>query len=124
MALLSIAGFLFGWEEALYSIIYQFVVTQVIESRYERFKYMALNMITEHPNEVSAAIFKATRHGITKLWGEGGYSRKPKCMLYMVVNAFEVNDVVQAAKSVDPTIFISISKAEKIIGNYFLKPLE
>jgi uncharacterized membrane-anchored protein YitT (DUF2179 family) len=124
MVILSIAGILFGWEEALYSIIYQFVVTQVIESRYERYKYMALNMITELPNEVSAAIFKETRHGITKLWGEGAYSQKPKCMLYMVVNAFEVNDVVQAAKSADPKIFITISKAEKIIGNYFLKPIE
>lgn len=124
MGILSIAGLLFGWEKALYSIIYQYVSTQVIESRYQRYKFSTLHMITNHPEEVSQAIFKSTRHGITKLKAEGMYSKSEKTMLYMVVNAFEVNDVVSAAKEVDPKIFITISKADKIVGNYYLKPME
>lgn len=124
MVILSVAGLLFGWEKALYSIIYQYVSTQVIESRYQRYKYSTLHMITNHPEEVSQAIFKNTRHGITKLRAEGMYSKSEKTMLYMVVNAFEVNDVVSAAKEVDPKIFITISKADKIVGNYYLKPME
>jgi len=124
MVILLIAGLLFGWEEALYSIIYQFVVTQVIESRYTRFKLMSLYMITEDPDTVTKSILKTTRHGITKLWGEGGYSGKKKCLLYMVVNAFEVNAVINAAKVADPKIFISVSKTDKIVGNYYMKPLE
>ena len=124
MIILVIAGLLFGWEEALYSIIYQFVATQVIESRYTRFKLMSLYMITEHPDEVSQHIFKSTRHGITKIWGQGAYSQKDKCLLYMVVNAFEVNAVLEAAQQADPKIFISLSKTERIVGNYYMKPLE
>ncbi len=124
MGILSIAGLLFGWEKALYSIIYQYVSTQVIESRYQRYKFSTLHMITNHPEEVSQAIFKSTRHGITKLQAEGMYSKSEKTMLYMVVNAFEVNDVVSAAKEADPKIFITISKADKIVGNYYLKPME
>lgn len=124
MIILSIAGLLFGWEKALYSIIYQFVTTQVIESRYQRYKYSSLHMITDFPEEVSQSIFKSTRHGITKLKAEGMYSKREKTMLYMVVNAFEVNDVVLAAKEADPKIFITVSKADKIIGNYYLKPME
>lgn len=124
MVILSIAGLLFGWEKALYSIIYQYVSTQVIESRYQRYKFSTLHMITNHPEEVSQAIFKSTRHGITKLKAEGVYSKSEKTMLYMVVNAFEVNDVVSAAREADPKIFVTISKAEKIVGNYYLKPME
>ena len=124
MGILSIAGLLFGWEKALYSIIYQYVSTQVIESRYQRYKFSTLHMITNHPEEVSQAIFKNTRHGVTKLQAEGMYSKSEKTMLYMVVNAFEVNDVVSAAKEADPKIFITISKADKIVGNYYLKPME
>ena len=124
MVILSVAGLLFGWEKALYSIIYQYVSTQVIESRYQRYKYSTLHMITNHPEEVSQTIFKNTRHGITKLKAEGMYSKSEKTMLYMVVNAFEVNDVVSAAKEADPKIFITISKADKIVGNYYLKPME
>lgn len=124
MVLLSIAGILFGWEKALYSIIYQYVSTQVIESRYQRYKYSSLHMITDFPEEVSQSIFKNTRHGITKLSAEGMYSKKEKAMLYMVVNAFEVNDVITAAKEADPKIFITVSKADKIVGNYYLKPMD
>lgn len=124
MGILSIAGILFGWEKALYSIIYQYVSTQVIESRYQRYKFSTLHMITNHPEEVSQAIFKNTRHGITKMDAQGMYSKSDKSVLFMVVNAFEVNDVVTAAKEADPKIFITVSKADKIVGNYYLKPME
>ena len=45
-------------------------------------------------------------------------------MLYMVVNAFEIEDVIEAAKAVDPKIFIAVNKIERIIGNFYQKPLE
>jgi len=122
--LLSMAGLIFGFEAALYSIVYQFVVTQVISERHTRFKTMSLYMVTEFPEEVSANILKHTRHGITKLWGEGAYSKQPKCLLYMVVNAFQVNEVVMHAQEIDPKIFITVSKTERIIGNYYQKPLD
>lgn len=122
--LLSIAGLLFGFEAALYSIIYQYVVTTVVNERHLRYKTKSLYMITEHPDEVSANILAHTRHGITKLWGEGAYSKQPKALLYMVVNAYQINEVVQSAQEIDPTIFISVSNTERIIGNYYQKPLE
>lgn len=124
IGILFIAGLLFGWEKALYSIIFQFVSTQVIESRYTRFKLMSLYMITEHPDAVTQAIFNTTRHGITKIWGEGAYSKQQKCLLYMVVNAFEANGVIQAAQAADPKVFISLSKTERIVGNYYIKPMD
>lgn len=121
---LIIAGLLFGWQQALYSIIYQFCSTQVVTSQHLRYKLMSLFIITEKPDEITAKIFSGTRHGITKIWGEGGFSKQPKCMLFMVVNAFEVDDVVEAAKAIDPHVFIDISKSERIIGNYYQKPLD
>jgi len=122
--ILAIAGWFFGWDKALYSIIYQFVYSQVISSRHLRYKYASLIIITEKPDEMMVSIFATLRHGITKLWGEGGYSQTPKSVLYMVVNEFEVEDVVEACKSVDPNVFISVNKTDRVIGNYFQKPLE
>jgi len=122
--LLVVAGLLFGWEKALYSIIFQYVSTQVVNSMHQRYKLMSLRLFTEVPDAMIEAILKTTRHGITKLWGEGGYSKRPKCMLYMVVNAFEVEDIVAIAQTVDPKVFIDISKTERVLGNYYRKPLE
>jgi uncharacterized membrane-anchored protein YitT (DUF2179 family) len=121
---LGVAGVLFGWDKALYSIIFQFASTQVVSSRHLRFKQTALTLITEHPDDVIQSILASTRHGITKLWGEGGYSKQPKSMLYMVVNAFEIEDVIEAAKAVDPNVFIAVNKIERIIGNFYHKPFE
>ncbi|MBN2850759.1 MAG: YitT family protein [Erysipelotrichaceae bacterium] len=121
---LVLAGYLFGWEKALYSIIYQFCSTYVVSQRHMRFKLKTIHLVTAFPDEVTRSIYASTRHGITRIWGEGGYSHQEKCMLYTVVNAFEVDDVIEAAKSADPRVFISISGAERVIGNYYQKPLE
>jgi uncharacterized membrane-anchored protein YitT (DUF2179 family) len=122
--ILGVAGLLFGWEIALYSIIFQFVSTTIVSNLYQRYKLMSIRMFTAYPEELTKAILSQTRHGITKIWGEGGYSKKEVCMLYMVVNTYEVNQVVNIAQSVDEKVFIDISKTEKVIGNYYRKPLD
>lgn len=122
--LLTIAGVLFSWEVALYSIIFQFVATTIVSNMYQRYKLMSIRMFTTVPDELSDAILSQTRHGITKIWGEGGYSKKQICMLYMVVNSYEVNHVVSIAQRVDAKVFIDVSKTEKVIGNYYRKPLD
>ncbi len=121
---LTSAGFLFGWEIALYSIIFQFVSTTIVTNMYQRYKLMSIRMFTTKPDELTQAILSKTRHGITKIWGEGGYSKKQVAMLYMVVNSYEVNQVIDVAQTADPKVFIDISKTEKVIGNYYRKPLD
>ncbi len=123
ISLLIIAGLLFGWEQALYSMIFQYVATQTINSMHNRYKLVGLRMFTSIPDKVTEAILEHSRHGITKLWGEGGYTKKPRAMVYMVVNAYEASEVVQLARSVDPEIFIDMSNIEKVYGNFYQKPL-
>ena len=124
ITLLVIAGVLFGWEKALYSMIFQFVATQVVNSMHNRYKLMGLRMFTAIPDQVIAEILVHSRHGITKLWGEGGYTKKPRAMVYMVVNAYEVNEVISIAKTTDPEIFIDVSNIERVHGKYYQKPLD
>lgn len=81
-------------------------------------------MITTMPEEVSEAILKSTHHGITKIWGEGAYTKQKRCLLFMVVQEYQVNQVVYTAQKIDPHIFISVSNTERIIGNYHQTPLE
>lgn len=122
--LILIAGSIYGLEAALYSIIFQFVATQIINERYTRYKSKSLYMITTMPEEVSEAILKSTHHGITKIWGEGAYTKQKRCLLFMVVQEYQVNQVVYTAQKIDPHIFISVSNTERIIGNYHQTPLE
>ena len=56
--------------------------------------------------------------------GEGAYSHTKRSILYMVINAYQVQTVVSAAQEIDPKVFITINNTERIIGNYYQKPLE
>ena len=121
---LTIAGFLFGWEKALYSIIFQFVATQLVNTNHQRYKLVTLTIITEKPDDICHAILARSQHSLTKLSGEGAYSKRPKWMLYMVLNAFEVQEIVDTITEIDPKVFINISQSQKIIGNFTQRPYQ
>lgn len=122
--ILCIAGVLFGWNQALYSIIFQYVSTQVINVLHKRYKLSNMFIITEHPEEVSQAIFNSFRHGITRLDGVGEYSHNKKSLLFMTINTYQLKGIVDVVKMVDNKSFISISSCDEIVGNYYQKPIE
>ncbi|RNM29094.1 YitT family protein [Erysipelothrix rhusiopathiae] len=124
ITLLIYSGFVYGWMLALYSIIYQFVSTQVIDHYHDRYKLSSLHIITDLPTEVSDAVMAVTRHGITKIDGIGMFKQKYKAVLYIVVNQFELACIIDAITHTDPKAFIEISSVERIEGNYRQKPLE
>ena len=53
VVILLIAGGLFGWSIALYSIIYQFCSTQVIQFMYKRYQKMTLFIISDKSEEMA-----------------------------------------------------------------------
>lgn len=122
--IIMIAGFVSGAEIALYSIIYQFVTTMVVSNMDSRHKLAGLYIITERADDVSEALFANLHRGITKIWGEGAYTRQPKTLLFMVVNSFEVNQTIKIITSVDEKAFINVTKSEKVIGNFVRKKFE
>ncbi|MDI9517809.1 MAG: YitT family protein [Erysipelotrichaceae bacterium] len=124
VCILLIAGYLFGWDKALYSIIYQFTSTQVINSLHNRYKLTNLFIITEKSKEVADAFYATCRHGITKINVEGKHSKRSKTLLFSTINSYQLEDVINAIKKADPSVFISISQSERVIGNYYQKPLE
>ena len=122
--ILIIAGLLFGWNVALYSIIFQYCSTEVIKSLHKRYKLNALIIITSKEKEVCQAIFKTCRHGITKMNGVGEYSNTENAVLYMTCNNYQLNSILSTIKNVDQRVFITISTVDKLIGNFYQVPLE
>lgn len=121
--IIFVAGIIYGWEKAAYSIIYQFVSNYVISHMHKRYTHEAIIIITRKPDEVIDSIFKNVHHGITKISAQGAYSGNDETMLYTVVNTFETADVVKYALQGDPKAFIETRKAKNVYGNYTQKPL-
>lgn len=122
--ILSVAGLLFGWDKALYSIIYQFVSTQIVSLMHQRYKYSRIDIITNRPEEIRNLILLTSRHGITKVACEGMYTHKEHSMLIITVNTYQLQNVIKAIQQADPAAFITICTVDRIIGNYHQVPLE
>ncbi len=121
--MLVIAGALFGWESALYSIIFQFCSTQVVNMLHTRYKRVTMFIITKQPDEVTPLVHNALHHGVTRFEGIGTYMGQPRTLLYTVVSTTDAKVLVHHIKEVDPTAFVNVTKTEFVEGRFYVAPL-
>ena len=117
--MLAVAGLLFGWDAALYSIIFQFTCTQTIQILHQRYKKHTLFIVTRHPEKVYEEIKNFTHHSATQFSGKGCYSHDDLTVLYSVVSREEAKLVIRKVKEVDPSAFINIIKTDYINGRFY-----
>ena len=80
--IILISGAIFGMDKALYSIIFQFCNTQVINTFYKKYKKKTLMIVTDNPAAVSADLLELTNHSSTILKGFGSYTAHKKYLIY------------------------------------------
>ncbi|MCR5189056.1 MAG: YitT family protein, partial [Treponema sp.] len=68
---LGVFGLIFGWNRALYAIIFQFVTTQIINVIYKRYQKITLLIITDKVDEIYQVIHDTTNHDATIFTGKG-----------------------------------------------------
>ena len=121
--MLVVAGALFGWDKALYSIIFQYTSTQVVRLLDPDGKRVTLFIVTkpECANDVYAQI-QDTRHSATRLEGTGLYNGQPCVMLYTVVTNSQVRQLAKNVRQVDPNAFVNVMRTEKLMGRFYRIP--
>lgn len=124
VVMLVAAGALFGWEKALYSIIFQFCSTQVLNMIYLKYKKMTMFIITNKGDELADQLLTFTHHGVTRFEGVGTYSQKPRTMLYSVISENEVKKVMPIVRAIDAHAFVNITKTEHLDGRFYQAPIE
>lgn len=119
--ILAAAGLLFGWDKALYSIIFQYASTQVIHLLYRKYQKATLFIISEQYEKIYQVIMEQTRHSATVLDGTGCYTNEEKKMIYSVVSGQEVKALVREIRKTDPAAFINIVKTTELDGRFIYK---
>lgn len=122
VVILVIAGMMFGWDKALYSIIFQFTSTQVLQTLYGRYQKQTLIIVTKHPEEVYEAIKSITNHDATLLKGVGCYEKKECNILYSVVGRDQVRKVLNSVRKADPEAFVNMIRTESLSGRFYQRP--
>lgn len=119
--ILTVAGLLFGWDRALYSIIFQFTSTQVVQMLHQRYKKHTLFIITREPKQIYEEIFLLTNHSATQFEGTGCYTDAKTTMLYSVVSRDQAKQLVKKVHEIDPEAFVNIIKTDYINGRFYQK---
>lgn len=121
--ILALSGVLVQWELALYSMVFQFATTMIINHVSDVNVLKQLLIVTTRGDEVAAALHTVTRHGITRLQSYGTYSRMDNNLLFMVVNEYEVGALVQRILQIDKDAFISVNRCDKVVGKFSIKKI-
>lgn len=113
-----VAGVLFGWDRALYSIMTYFITFKIIDIVSEGLEQAkAALIITNHGDDIANTIYKRLGRTVTFIEGEGLISGK-KVVLYVVVTRIELRELKKIVEEDDLSAFMTITDVSEIVGNH------
>lgn len=116
-----VAGVLFGFDRAMYSLLTYFIASKVIDIvEVGMDESKSAMIITNDSKEISEKIYKKLGRTVTIMEGEGLVSGK-KVVLYCVVTRFEVRELREIIRNIDQSAFVVISDVSEIIGSHVKK---
>ena len=111
------AGFLYGWDRALYSILTYYIASKVIDTVIEGLdKAKSVRIFSEYYKEIGEAIMKELDVSVTYMRALGGYSRQEKVQTYCVVSKFEIAKLKELVHSLDPKAFMVTEDVHEVEG--------
>lgn len=114
----GIAGFIFGFDRAMYSLLTYFITFNVIDFISEGLEQAkAALIITEKGTKLSKEIYNRLGRTTTTIKGKGLISGEKEVM-YCVLTRIEVYELRHIVEEMDESAFITISDVSDIIGNH------
>jgi len=118
-SLILVAGaVLFSLEGALYTLIYIFVssymVNLVVTGLSQR---KAVYIISPQWEEISRKIMDKIQRGVTVIKGQGGYTGREEQILYTVTSFRELPQLKQLIRGVDPDAFVVFTDTLEVMGH-------
>lgn len=120
--ILGASGFVFGWENAMYSLITYFIAFKMIDLTVEGFEESKKAIIiSEMSEEIGEAIQDRLGRNVTYVYGKGGYSKKDIQLVYCILTRLEEAKLKSIVSDIDDEAFIEISTVSDVKGGKFKK---
>ncbi|HET7579254.1 MAG TPA: YitT family protein [Bacillales bacterium] len=120
--ILGSAGFVFGWDHAMYSLIAYFIAHKMIDITLEGLdSSKSVWIISENHKEIGEALLSRLGRGVTYLEGEGGYSGDKKMTIFCVITRLEQAKLKNIVEELDPGAFLAIGDIHDVRGGRFKK---
>jgi uncharacterized membrane-anchored protein YitT (DUF2179 family) len=115
--ILAAAAILFSLEGALYTLIYMYVTSHIIDIVVTGMSQRkAVFIISGQWREISKRILSEIQRGVTVLQGQGGYSGQEHRVLYAIITFQELPRLKEMIRHVDPNAFVVVTDTLEVMG--------
>lgn len=121
--IVGVAGFLFGIQPALFTLICMYVnshVTDKVIAGLNRKK--AVLIISENSADIAEAIMHELKRGVTFLHGQGAFSGNERNVIMVVVSLTEIAKLKMIVNFLDKNAFLIMMSASEVMGRGFTMP--
>ena len=115
---------LFSPEVAIYSVIYNFFASMVLDRMHQQ-NVNVMALIFTHADEhiLGQFIIDKLNRGVTYWHGTGAYTGQGVHVLCVSLSKYEIEELLHAVRSIDPQAFLTVQEGVHVYGN-FRKKLE
>lgn len=122
LMIFTIAGFVFTWEQAMYSVLAYFIAYKTIDIVIQGLdESKSVYIISDFVDEVGEAIIDRLGRGVTYLHGEGAYTGDKKKIIFTVITRLEEAKLKTIVEDIDPLAFVAIGNIAEVRGGRFKK---
>ncbi|MBT2290939.1 YitT family protein [Paenibacillus albidus] len=120
--ILSGAGFVFGWNNAMFSLIAYYIAFKLIDITLEGLdQSKSVWIISEKFRDIGEALTERLGRGVTYLDGEGGFSGENKKVIFVVITRLEEAKLKSIVEDWDSDAFVAIGNIHDVKGGRFKK---
>jgi len=118
--IIAVAGLVFGWEIALYGVLVLFINGLATDYTMEgASSTRTATIVTNRPEEVSAALMAALDRGVSYWEVTGAYTKQRHYMLTVTIARSQVVDVKNVVAEIDREAFLTIGVSNRAMGRGF-----
>jgi uncharacterized membrane-anchored protein YitT (DUF2179 family) len=120
--ILASAGFVFGWDHAMYSLIAYYIAVKMIDITLEGIdQSKSVWIISDMYEEIGLALTHRLGRGVTYLHGEGGFTGDDKKVIFIVITRMEEAKLKSIVDDWDSGAFVAIGNIHDVKGGRFKK---
>ncbi|OHY78042.1 hypothetical protein B1R96_16830 [Priestia aryabhattai] len=120
--ILGSAGFVFGWDRAMYSLMAYFIAFKTIDIVIQGLdESKSAWIISEQYERIGEAILARLGRGVTYLNGEGAYTGDDKKVIFCVITRLEEAKLKAIIDEIDPSAFFAVAAIAEVRGGRFKK---
>jgi uncharacterized membrane-anchored protein YitT (DUF2179 family) len=110
---------LFSPEVAIYSVIYNFFASMVLDRMHQQnVNVQALIFTRENEAQLGRFIIDKLGRGVTYWSGTGAYTGEGVHVLCVCLSKYEIEELLHTVHSIDPHAFLTVQEGVRVYGNF------